>query len=344
MNERNHVNKSSNAPLVITLIICLLVLAILAFCVVQKFTSPTTPTPSVPAGQDDVKQYIELPIREGMGLAEAKSALEELEISYEIVPTESKRPNRVEEFTYTGKVEDGKNLAEIGTSVQIHANEVGIDKVVYLTFDDGPTQDNTTAILDMLDERGILATFFVEGYDASIYPEKMLDTVNRGHLVGCHSYSHMYSSLYASTEAFLQEIEQYENALIAAIGEEAFMNMAKVFRFPGGTNNAYLTKAEALEFIQTSRGAGYAVYDWTALTNDADNTYRYEGEENLDYYMRSLQSSLESSKQKGLPLIVLMHDKTTMRDCLSDVLDYLVDEGYYFDTIDNCPEYTFVEK
>ena len=348
MKEKNYENKSSNAPLLITLIICLLVLAILVVCVVQKFSgdvfTTTTTTPALSAGQDDPEQFIELPIVEGMSLADTKRALEELGISYEIVPVNSKKLNRVESYTYSGKIEDGKNLIEIGTTVKIYTNEVPLDKVIYLTFDDGPTYGNTTPILDMLEERGILATFFVEGYDVTLYPQKMLDTANRGHLVGCHSFSHVYGSIYASTDAFIAEIDKYEQALITAIGEEAFAKMPKVLRFPGGTNNVHLTDSEALIFIEAIRGEGYAVYDWTALTNDADNTYRQDGESDLDYFMRSLQEGLESAKNQGLPLIVLMHDKQTMRDCLEDVLDYLVGEGYYFDTIDNCPEYTFVER
>ena len=338
VNKNNNQSKS-NLTLVLALVICLLVLAVLIVCVVQKFTPDDNTDPAI---QDDTL-YIELPVTKGMGLGEAKELLDMADISYEVISTESKIPNRIENIEYVGKIEGGKTLVEVGTSVKLHANEVGVDKIVYLTFDDGPTQDNTDAILDMLDDYGIKATFFVEGYDVHRFPEKMKETYRRGHLIGCHSYSHQYENIYSSTDDFLSEIEQYEDALKSAIGNEAFHSMPKVLRFPGGTNNYLLGTAEALEYISAIRGEGYGVYDWTALTNDADDRYRLEGESDSEYFVRSLREGLESAKNKQQHLIVLMHDKMTMRDALGDVLDYLVSEGYYFDTIDNCPEYTFVE-
>ena len=342
MNDTQNVNKSNNAPLVITLVICLIVLAILVLCVVEKFSQkPDEPV----IGDGPEAQYIELAISKGMRLNEVKVILDELEISYEVIPTASKRPNLVENIEYVGKAENGKLFIEIGSAVKLHANEVSADKIMYLTFDDGPTRDNTLPILDMLEEYGIAATFFVEGQDVTRFPDRIAQTVAKGHLVGCHSYSHDIDDLiYSSTGVFIDEIEQYEDAMIAAIGEEAFAKMPKVLRFPGGTNNYQLSDEEAVEYIAAVRGAGYMIYDWTALTNDADNAYRQKGESDLDYFMRSLKSSIESAKENELPLIVLMHDKKAMRDCLADVLEYLVGEGYYFDTIDSCPEYTFVER
>ncbi len=341
MNDIQNVKKSNNAPLVITLVICLIVLAILVLCVVEKFSQkPDEPV----IGDGPQTQYIELAISKGMRLNEVKGVLDALEISYEVIPTGSKRPNLVENIEYVGKAEDGKLFIEIGTAVKLHANEVDADKILYLTFDDGPTRDNTVPILDMLDQYGIKATFFVEGQDVTRFPDRMADTVARGHLVGCHSYSHKYQDIYSSTGVFIDEIGQYEDAMIAAIGEGAFAKMPKTLRFPGGTNNAYISDEEAIEYIGAIRNAGYLIYDWTALTNDADDTYREKGESDLDYFLRSVREGLESAKEKELPLIVLMHDKKAMRDCLADVLEYLVGEGYYFDTIDSCPEYTFAER
>ena len=326
-----------NKTLVLALVVCLLVLALLVVCVVQKFTPSDKP-----AIQDDTI-YVELPVVKGMKLERAKELLETADIAYEVVATDSKIPNKIENIEYVGKTENGKVLVEVGTSVKLYSNEVGIDKIIYLTFDDGPTQDNTDAILDMLDEYGIKATFFMEGYDVYRFPEKTKDTYVRGHLVGCHSYSHVYANIYSSTYDFIDEIKQYEDALKTAIGHEAFDSLPKVLRFPGGTNNYLLSESEALKYINATRGVGYKVYDWTALTNDADNRYRIDGESDSEYFVRSVREGLESAKDKGQHLIVLMHDKMTMRDALGDVLDFLVGEGYYFDTIDSCPEYTFVE-
>jgi peptidoglycan/xylan/chitin deacetylase (PgdA/CDA1 family) len=274
-----------------------------------------------------------------MNVAKAKALLDSMDISYEIIPTTSKTPNRVEKVEHSGKVENGKTLIDADSKVKLYANEVGKDKVVYLTFDDGPTRDNTNDIVFMLEEYGIKASFFVEGRDVERYPDRMEAIFNRGHVIACHSHTHEYSSIYSSTQSFIDEIEQYENALIEALGEESFATIKKIIRFPGGTNNAYLSRAEALEYISAARGLGYTIYDWTALTGDAELQ-----DKSPQKLVAHLDKTLKNAKNKDLDLIILMHDNVYSNEALAEVLDYLVAEGYYFDTIDNCPEYTFIEN
>ena len=327
----------NNLILALILLLCLCVLAALVVGVIKNFTTPAITQPQT--------QYIELPKLEGLPLSEAKSLLDAAEITYEVLHEENRVPNRVLKIEYLGKQEGGKAFAELGTTVKLYANEVGIDKVIYLTFDDGPTAYNTFPILEMLGEREIKATFFVLGNRISEYSEQIKATLDKGHALACHSYSHDLKTssagfIYASTDALLKEIELYEADMRKAVGDVAFNNMKKLFRFPGGSSsNGRLTKDEALEYIAAVRNMGYAIYDWTSLTNDADNTYRQNGESDKEYFLRSMTQSLAKSKEKGLPLIVLMHDKANTKDCLADLLDYLINEGYYFDTLENCPEY-----
>lgn len=331
-NKEALTNKSETLKLGIILIICLIVLLVLSVAVVQSFTKS-------PASNTGDPQYIEIPNLEGMKLAEAKALLEGASIQYEIVPTTSKTPNKVENVEYTGKTEDAKVLVEIGTTVKLHANEVGKDKIIYLTFDDGPTRDNTNDIVFKLLEYGIKASFFVEGADVERYPDRMEAIFNRGHVIACHSYTHVYADIYSSTNAFIDEIKQYENALIDALGEENFAKVKKIIRFPGGTNNSYLSgEGKALSYISAVRALGYSVYDWTALTGDA------AGNKDAQSFITSLGTSLETAKNRGQDLIVLMHDNVYTNEALGQILDYLIGQGYYFDTIDNCPEYTFIEN
>lgn len=63
------------------------------------------------------------------------------------------------------------------------------EKVVYLTFDDGPTE-NTPCILNMLDELGVKATFFLIGSNMEEYPELTQQIIDAGHDIGNHSYTH----------------------------------------------------------------------------------------------------------------------------------------------------------
>ena len=282
--------------------------------------------------------WVELPLYENMSLTQAKNVLDTLGVSYEIKSTNSKIANRVEKFDYVGKTEDGKKLLDTNNKVLLYSNEKSKAEVVYLTFDDGPTRDNTYEILDKLQNYGIKASFFVEGADVDRYPERMETTFARGHIIACHSYSHQLDVIYSSTDEFIKEIRQYEQAMIDAIGEENFASIQKIIRFPGGTNNAKLNKTKSLEYIAKVREIGYSVYDWTVLTGDA------EGASDAATFISNLSSGLEKAKSSGLDLIILMHDKWSTNEALNDILDYLVSEGYYFDTIDNCPEYTFFEN
>ena len=310
--------------LYIILIILLIVLLLLVWAVGKNFIAPASQGGDVPTGQ--VSDPTELPLSEGMSLQEAKALLVANNVTYSIVSTQSRMANTVEKIEYSGK------------SVKLYANEVGKDKVVYLTFDDGPTRDNTQDILNKLQEYGIKASFFVEGRDVERYPDRMEATFLRGHYIACHSHTHEFEIVYSSIDAFIQEIHQYEQAMIDAIGEKNFATYEKIIRFPGGTNNAYLTKSEALEYMAAVRALGYSIYDWTALTGDA------QGASDAAAFISNLSSSLQQAKNNGYDLIVLMHDKWSTNEALEDILSYLISEGYYFDTINHCPEYTLVKN
>ena len=176
------------------------------------------------ANTEPKTQYMELPALENMSLSGAKQVLDALDISYEVIPTQSRVANRVEKIEYLGKEEDGKKLYEIGTTVKLHANEVGADKVIYLTFDDGPmvrynldmtVYYTTEELLDVLDEYGVKATFFLAGYqmvksDRSHFVNELYE---KGHLIACHSYSHDFGKIYDSTNDFISDVKEFESAL-----------------------------------------------------------------------------------------------------------------------------------
>ena len=80
-------------------------------------------------------------------------------------------------------------------------------KRVYLTFDDGPS-DNTEEILDILKKYDVKATFFVVGNTSEHGQELLKRIVEDGHSIGIHSYSHKYSSIYDSEEAFFEDFNK----------------------------------------------------------------------------------------------------------------------------------------
>lgn len=335
---KNFLENRETAVLIALLILCVCTLGVLAFLNVDKLiTTSTTTTPPEPDSE-----YVLVPELVGLTLSEARETLTNVGLEYEITPTDSKRANTVEDVGFSGESTKWGLRIKRGTTVTLHANEIGIDRVIYLTFDDGPTQDNTFDILDMLDERGICASFFVVGNRISQYSDRIGAIVERGHVLACHSFTHELSQIYGEggLDVLLGEIDKYETAVERVLGEGAMSTVGRYFRFPGGsTQNNMLTRAEALEYIAAIRERGYKIYDWTALTGDRDTPPNTEPEDMLD----ELETTLSRAKDREEPLIVLMHDMLNTNEALPELLDHLISCGYYFDTIDHCPEYTFAE-
>ena len=104
-------------------------------------------------------------------------------------------------------------------------------KRVFLTFDDGPSE-NTSSILDTLENYNLKANFFVLGSRVEAMPEKVKEVYEKGHFIGNHGYSHVYEAIYASPQSVLDEYNKTNEAIKKAIGNNEFNT--KIFRFPGG--------------------------------------------------------------------------------------------------------------
>ena len=100
--------------------------------------------------------------------------------------------------------------------------------VIYLTFDDGPS-DRTLEILKILDQYNAKATFFVVGTAKLQYLPQI---VEKGHTIGLHSNTHNYSKIYKSTDAFFNDLTALSQKVYDVAGIHS-----KVVRFPGGSSN-----------------------------------------------------------------------------------------------------------
>ena len=108
------------------------------------------------------------------------------------------------------------------------------EKLVALTFDDGPTKPMTTQILDLLDKYSMKATFFVSGINAGHHPDIINDIIVRGHSIGNHSYNHNPFLMLRGYDTLYQEI---------FTAQEVLRNMgikARAFRPPVGIVNPKL--------------------------------------------------------------------------------------------------------
>ena len=147
-----------------------------------------------------------------------KQQLEEQE-KIEKEKKEAERLSRIPNLTEEGK-ENIKNIYHSETA-----------KRAFLTFDDGPST-NTKDILDLLLQRNIKATFFVLGTQVERMPETVKRIYEEGHYIANHGYSHVYSSIYSSPEAVLDEFNKCNQVVANAIQVPEYNS--HLFRFPGG--------------------------------------------------------------------------------------------------------------
>ncbi|WP_103347754.1 polysaccharide deacetylase family protein [Amycolatopsis sp. CA-128772] len=110
---------------------------------------------------------------------------------------------------------------------------------VGLTFDDGPSNAHTPAILNALQQNGLRATMFNEGQYAAAYPAQVRAEVNAGMWVGNHSYTHPHLTQQGQAQVD-SEISRTQQAIAAAGG-----GTPRLFRPPYGETNATVQSVEA---------------------------------------------------------------------------------------------------
>lgn len=194
------------------------------------------------------------------------------------------------------------------------------DKVVYLTFDDGPSA-LTEDVLNILDEYGVKATFFVVAKDDETSKQRLREIADRGHAIGLHSYTHDYRKIYASVDAFLDDFAKEREIIYSATGEYPTM-----FRFPGGSVNSY-NKKTAKAIIDEMTRRGYTYYDWNVSSGDAEY-----GATRESIYRDTITQTKARTKA-----IVLCHDTNAKGDTVSQlpaILKELKQSGYRFDKLD----------
>ncbi len=185
---------------------------------------------------------------------------------------------------------------------------------VYLTFDDGPS-DNTDAILDILDDYNIKATFFVVGKDVDTYGDAYKRIVDDGHTIGMHSYSHNYSAVYSSKEAFESDFNEIHDLIYDVTGEDS-----KFYRFPGGSSNK-LSNIGMYPFISFLNEEGVEYFDWNVSSGDATSA-AFTSAELVDNVMTDVVKYKTS--------VVLLHDsrgKQATVEALPELIEALQQEG-----------------
>lgn len=214
-----------------------------------------------------------------------------------------------------------KNLYVDNDFVYDETAEEGNNKKVYLTFDDGPSTENTEKILAVLKKYDIKATFFVIYRDSDEEKELYRRIVEEGHTIGVHSASHNYEKIYNSVEDYLKDFNKLSKHI-----EELTGVKPEIFRFPGGSVNSY-NGAVYEQIISEMTRRGYTYYDWDVSSGDASY-----GTASANWITDNVVNGVRKSKTN----IVLMHDtnaKDTTVQALPKMIEKLKKKGYTFEKL-----------
>lgn len=200
--------------------------------------------------------------------------------------------------------------------------------MVYFTFDDGPSSA-TPIVLDILKEFNIRATFFVIGPESDFKKTMLKRIHDEGHLIGVHSYSHSYKTIYASKEAFFNDFNKIEKMIKDATGVQPTM-----FRFPGGSNTGYIKKSVFDAIVPELMKRGYEYIDWNVESGDAGKVYP----DSVEVSKRILsQCEYRIKHYDKKSCVVLMHDAAAKKNyigpTLREIIPKLKDMGYSFEPL-----------
>ena len=190
--------------------------------------------------------------------------------------------------------------------------------ICYLTFDDGPS-DNTLKILDILKESGVTATFFVKGRSKIQYVKNIQEA---GCAVGLHTDTHDYKEVYASDEAFFDDLTRVGNRVKEILGYTP-----SIIRFPGGSSNTISKKYNEgimSRLVGAVQEKGYSYFDWNCDSNDAGGNHVP-----ADQLVANVKQQTGSQKR----VVVLMHDtgaKGTTVEALPQIIAFFQENGYHF--------------
>ena len=187
-------------------------------------------------------------------------------------------------------------------------------KVIYLTFDCGYENGNTTAILDALKKHNAPATFFVVGHYVESAPDLVKRMVAEGHTVGNHTYHHPDMSAISDLSAFQKEVDDVANAFKEVTGTD----MAMYYRPPQGK---YSTKN-----LQMAQQLGYSTFFWSLAYVDWNADKQPTHEE----AMKKLTGRVHPGA------VVLLHNTSkTNGEILDGLLSKWEEMGYTFGTLED---------
>ncbi|MDZ8105764.1 MAG: polysaccharide deacetylase family protein [Nostoc sp. DedQUE12a] len=196
------------------------------------------------------------------------------------------------------------------------------DKVIALTFDDGPSPKNTAQILEILQKNNIKGTFFMIGQMVKYFPQVAKQVAADGEVIGNHTWHHSYRHMDIVTAA--SEINTTADIIYQTTGVKTTL-----FRPPGGFLNNGLA-----DYAKSQK---YTVIMWSELSGDAERP--------SPQVPNMVRNVLKNAKPGA---IVLMHDgggnRSRTVQALPEIINGLKAQGYKFVTIPELLEIQAQEK
>ncbi|WP_334882309.1 polysaccharide deacetylase family protein [Nostoc sp.] len=182
-------------------------------------------------------------------------------------------------------------------------------KVIALTFDDGPWPESTAEVLDILKKNQIKGTFFVIGQNVKNYPDLLKQEIAEGHVIGNHTWHHWYQFLNPQAAAY--EIDHTEDIIYQTTGLKT-----NLFRPPGGIMHNGV--------VDYARNSKYTIILWSS--------------DSVDYSRPPVSKLIGNVFRQAKPGgIVLMHDgggnRSKTVQALPQIIANFRKQGYRFVTI-----------
>ena len=241
-------------------------------------------------------------------------------ITDQVKVTSNVNINKSGKYTISYTVSDDlKNTTKVTRIVYVYEKNPDIpigDKVIYLTFDDGPSA-YTNELLDILKKYNVKATFFVTGNGSDAVIKRAYE---EGHSIGLHTYSHNYNKVYQSVDAYFNDLNKISNRVERITGQKS-----KLIRFPGGSSNTVsnFNKGIMTKLALEVEVRGYKYFDWNVGSSDTSTSDS-----------NKIANNVIKSLRKGSN-IVLQHDtKYSSVKAVSKIIEYGLANGYIFAPLD----------
>jgi peptidoglycan/xylan/chitin deacetylase (PgdA/CDA1 family) len=177
------------------------------------------------------------------------------------------------------------------------------EKIVFLTFDDGPCEPYTNSILDTLREHDIKSTFFCIGENAEKNKQTLLRIDKEGHIIGSHTYTHQWKYTFSANKKVQNEIKLGNETIMKIIGKKP-----RLFRPPFGITNPII--AHVIELLNMN-SIGWSIRSYDTLHNDHEK----------------LLTRIVSQLKPGA--IILLHDRLPITaEILPRLINQIYERGY----------------